>query len=43
MVTVITKDLCTYAMKILREEKTLRDHRTGTRLAALRTWTMVLM
>src|SRR3984957_1658506 len=28
--SVITKDLCTYAVKILREEKSLRDHGAGT-------------
>jgi hypothetical protein len=26
---MITKDLCTYSIKILRQEKTLRDHRAG--------------
>ena len=35
---MITKDLCTYAIKILRHDRRLRDHGTKNRLARLRKW-----
>src|ERR1700689_5372889 len=31
--SVITKDLCTYTTRILRQEKSLRDHGAGTTAA----------
>src|SRR6202034_419403 len=36
--SVITKDFCRYTMIFLRQEKTLRDHRTGNRFSAPLSW-----
>jgi hypothetical protein len=33
LATVITKDSYTYSIKILRQEKIIRDHAAGVRLA----------